>query len=708
LRSIGKGVVIGFISLFFSGFTYLTYPEEILNPPGNGENLPEPPPQSVKWKEGDRETKKADSGSPLIIEADHLEYHKETDTYEAWGSVKMTQERMHLESDYATLDNRTGDALAIGNVWYDDGDSILITERIELNLNTKLGVVYRGRIFQRTDNYYIEGEEMKKVGDDIYEIRRGSFTTCDPPLPSWRFRGKDVRIYLDDNISGRGIVFYIKDIPLLYTPYIKVPIKKERHSGFLLPRIGYNNQKGLIFDNAYFWAMADNMDSTFSLDYKGKIGLGAGIEYRYILSKDARGELFNYYLRDRELKKDFWELRFNHDHRITEGLQGKANIIYLSEPIFYKRFSTLTEERIQRGLESNLLLSKSWQTGRLYLLGQYRQDLTQSNAGTLQKLPELGYLLTNYRIGELPLYLSFESTAINFWRKTGIKGQRLNIYPQVSSTMNLGRGFILSPRMGFRERLYWTEGDSINKQIYDAGATLGTKIFKVFDVDGLWGMDKIKHSIEPSISYLFIPEVDQNGLPQFDNLDFIQKTNMATYSLTNHLLGRIGEGEKKRVFEFLTLRLSQGYDINKDKEPFTDVLVEGNLRTTDFLSFNASSTYNPYKRDITSFNSSLLLRGNSPWHISLEERYIKSPESLFIISEAGARVSRSLDFYGRIWYDATQKIVRETDLTGRYSSQCWSLNIVYIGRPEETQFLVTIDLKGIGTLKLPAFSERGM
>lgn len=661
-------------------------------------------------KDGSREGvfNRSDRETPVIIEADHLEYYKDIDTYEAWGSVKITQDKSHLESDYATLDNRSGDAMAIGNVWYEDGDSILIADRLELNLNTKLGVVYKGRIFHRPDNYHIEGEEMERLGEDVYEIKRGSFTTCDALVPPWRFRGKDVKVHLNDNISGRGIVFYIKDIPFLYTPYIRVPIKKERHSGFLLPRIGYSDQKGFIFDNAYFWAMADNMDSTFYLDYWSKIGLGAGLEYRYILSKDVRGDIFNYYLKDRELRKKFWEFRFNHDHRITERLQGKANIIYLSEPIFYKRFSTLTEERIQRGIESNILLSQSWQTSRLYLLGQYRQDLTQSNAGTLQKFPELGYVLTNYRIGELPLYVGFESTAINFWRKTGTKGQRLNVYPQVSSTLNLGRGFIFSPRMGFRERVYWVEGDTINKQIYDVGATLSTKIFKVFDVEELWRMNKIKHSIEPSISYTFIPEVDQQTLPRFDIYDFIQKTNMVSYSLTNRLIGRFGDGKNKRIFEFLALKLSQGYDFNKEVEPFSDVIIEATLKTLELLSFNTSSTYNPYRGDITTFNSSITLRGNSPWHISLEERYIKDPESLFIMSEAGARVFQSLDFYGRVWYDATQKKVRETDLRGTYSSQCWALNLIFIERPEETQFLITIDLKGLGTVKLPAFSQRGL
>lgn len=653
--------------------------------------------------------KKIEKEAPVEIEAEHLDYFKETDTYKLWGSVKITQEKAHLEADYATLDNRTGDAVALGNVWYDDGDSILISEKIELNLNTKFGVIYKGKIFNRPDNYHIEGDIIEKHGEDLYEISKGSFTTCDALVPSWRFRGKDVDVQTNDHITGLGVVFYIKDIPVLYTPYIRVPIKKERTSGFLFPRFGYSNQKGFIFDNAFYWAMADNMDATFFLDYRSKTGVGSGLEYRYVLSKDARGDSYIYHIRDKEDKKDFWEYRFNHDQQLPEGIYGRANIIYLSDPAYYQRFSTLTEERIQTGIESNIIVSKNWLTGRLYLLGNYRQDLTAlSNAGTLQKLPELGYFLTNYKVGEFPIYLGLESTAINFWRKTGIKGERLNLYPQISSNLNLGRGFTFSPRAGFRERLYNVEGDTFNSNVYDVGASISTKIFRIFDLSGNGGMNKIKHSIEPSISYSFIPDIDQSKLPQFDSFDLIPKTNLVSYSLANRLVGRFGEGEKKRTFEFFTLRLSQGYDIEKDQEPLTDILIEANLRTPELLSFNASSTYSPYSGYLTAFNSSIGLRGKRPWHITVEETYTKIPESLFILTEAGTRISQSLDFTGRVWYDATQKSVRETDLRGTYSSQCWALNFIYIGRPEETQFLMTVELKGLGAVRLPSFTSRGL
>jgi LPS-assembly protein len=723
LRGIKKWVILSITILFFTGSPFLIYGEERLTieskeketTPLTKKDEKEAVSPILPVKEKPKSPKKPDKEAPITIEADRIEYIKETDTYEAWGSVKITQEKAHLESDYATLDNISGDALAVGNVWYDDGESVLITDRIEMNFNTKLGIIYKGRIFHRPDNYHIEGEEIEKIGESIYEIKKGSFTTCDALVPPWRFRGRDMKVHLDENITGKDIVFYIKGLPCLYTPYLKVPIKKERHSGFLLPRIGYSDQKGYIMQNAYYWAMADNMDSTYYLDYRSKIGFGAGMEYRYIFSNNVRGDIHNYFVRDKELKKDFWELKFNHKHPITKTIDGKANIIYLSEPIYYQRFSTMTEERIQRGLESNVELSQDWSASRLYVRGQYKQNLVQSNADTLQRLPEIGYNITTYKFGELPIYFGLESTDVNFWRKVGQEGQRLNIYPQISSSLNLGRGFVFSPRAGFRERVYLIEDQKTDKGIYDFGTTIGTKIFRILEVDGIGGMSRMKHAIEPSLSYAFVPEVNQDNLPKFDEYDSIQKTNKVTYSLTNRLIGKFVEGEKKRTFEFFTLKLSQDYDFNslKNKQkPLTDILTEATFRTPHFLSLNLSSAYNPYVGYMTSLNSSIKIMGNSRWHVSIDETYTKSTstkeKTLFFTSEGSLKLSKSIDLFGKIWYDGKQKKVMESDIKGTYTSQCWAFTLIFINKPEEKQFLMSIDLKGLGTVKLPSFSQRAI
>ena len=68
-------------------------------------------------------------------------------------------------------------------------------------------------------------------------------------------------------------VFYIKGIPVLYSPYIVLPIKTKRQTGFLIPTVGYNTMDGFKIKEAFFWAIADNIDATIYADYRSEKGL---------------------------------------------------------------------------------------------------------------------------------------------------------------------------------------------------------------------------------------------------------------------------------------------------------------------------------------------------------------------------------------------------------------------------------------------------
>ncbi|NIQ93611.1 MAG: LPS-assembly protein LptD, partial [Desulfuromonadales bacterium] len=95
----------------------------------------------------------------------------------------------------------------------------------------------------------------------------------------------------------------------------------------------------------------------------------------------------------------------------------------------------------------------------------------------------------------------------------------------------------------------------VGKGIYDVFAHLGTRLSRTFDVGGRH-VDKIRHSVEPEVGYLYIPREDQSDLPQFDRLDRIEATNRLRYALTNRLTARLDSKSGARYHEFLYLRLS--------------------------------------------------------------------------------------------------------------------------------------------------------
>jgi len=100
-------------------------------------------------------------------------------------------------------------------VWLDraapafDGPDRLVGERIDYNLKTGTGVVYKGSAVA-APFYHLSAERMDRTGDSIYEMRRGVFTTCEGDDPPWSFRFGSGTADLDDIVYGRDASFWVR------------------------------------------------------------------------------------------------------------------------------------------------------------------------------------------------------------------------------------------------------------------------------------------------------------------------------------------------------------------------------------------------------------------------------------------------------------------------------------------------------------------
>src|SRR3569832_1452309 len=180
-----------------------------------------------------------------------------------------------------------------------------------MDINTQLGVLYDAKLFIKSDNYYVEGEVMERVAVDRYELEGGSLTSCDcPEDPDWQLRGKKFRIHMDHYLVARDVVFYANGIPVFYLPYLVYPVKTERQSGFMIPRIGLSSRYGFRYSQDFYWVIAQNQDATISMDHRGSKGDGVGLQYRYVLAEESRGELKTDYFFDRDNKVGRWDLSY--------------------------------------------------------------------------------------------------------------------------------------------------------------------------------------------------------------------------------------------------------------------------------------------------------------------------------------------------------------------------------------------------------------
>jgi len=135
----------------------------------------------------------------------------------AVGNVEITRGQSRLLADRVELNRDTGQAVAQGKVVFYDGPDRLVGERIDYNLKTGTGVVYNGSAVS-APYYHLSAERMDRVGDSVYEVRRGVFTTCEGDDPAWSFHFDSGNADLDDIVYGRDASFWIKSVPVLPPP----------------------------------------------------------------------------------------------------------------------------------------------------------------------------------------------------------------------------------------------------------------------------------------------------------------------------------------------------------------------------------------------------------------------------------------------------------------------------------------------------------
>ncbi|RJQ24001.1 MAG: LPS-assembly protein LptD [Nitrospiraceae bacterium] len=641
------------------------------------------------------------------ISADRLEHLSQTNTYIAKGDVRIVFEGATLRADEITLNNATGDAVATGNVAYEDTEAVIRADKIEMNVRTKLGVLRNGDIFYKRQNAFIHGENIKKVGDTTFSIDKAAFTTCDAEIPAWHISGKDITVTQHDSLSAWHTKFYIKNTPVLYTPYFFAPLIRQRQTGFLFPSFGYSSTRGRYYKQGFFWAIEDNQDASVYLDYYSEKGLAEGLDYRYILGPETNGEFWAYHVRDNNPDRDLYEFKTYHNQKLPHDISGYLKLHAVSESDYYETldstsfgrfglsswesspFGFASEERLQKYLESDLHISKPFDAGRTYFLAQARQSLEGKSNEIPQSLPEAGFIVNTMSGGPFSFNASF--TGVNFWRKDGQKGQRYDINPNLY--LSFGRAVNITQKIGLRDTAYFLDNPTVsqNRFLYDLSTTFTTRLLKTYPA--------FVHLIEPSVEYEYIPSSDDEDIPFFDSIDTIPKTSSINYSFTNRLSGSTSLNLESRF------RLSQSYSLLDVDENFSPVLAEAVL-SSDNADLHLNSSYNVYDGQLTETVASLTFRGPKGY-LTLGENYRRASELDQMTFEAGLNKPVTLynkplpvDLMARLWYDLNGNGIQELTFKTTYTRQCWALAVSYNRKPDEYQIIFAVELKGLGTVQL--------
>lgn len=638
---------------------------------------------------------------PVTVTADSLDYDRTNDRYVAIGNVKIKQEGLQLEADKVVLDNKTGEATAEGNVYLQDKGDVMHAEKMQINMNTRDGSILNGEVFIEKDNLHVKGAMIERLSDTVYHIEKGTITTCDEE--EWFLRAEALNIDMERYATGRSLSFNVAGLPMLYTPYFLFPVRRQ--TGFLLPAdIGYSSSDGFFTNNAFFWAISEYKDMTIYSDYRTRVGHGTGLEYRYMNSRESAGQMYYKFFDQYHSGESRWNFQFQHDEEYAEDLSGRVDINLVSDELYFYDLDKKLQNRSKPYLDSNAFYVERWDTSSLYLTGQYSIDLTGTNKNTVQKLPELRYTIYDETLVG-PLHLSFEGSAANITKQEESGARRVDINPRLTAAFG-SRGLSFTPKVGVRATFYDRSADTVEpteRKYSYAGADVNARVSRVYGVDGETGIGQVRHSIEPTISYSYVPFVEQGEIPRFDFVDSVSEQNHVSISLINRVTAHYKDAKaasNRTTFDVMVFRLSRSYDFTVAREqgglshPGSEVLGELYLRTPRRFSMSATGSYNTYDRVVSSHSESA---GFTAGVVSLNLTHSFSQGiAEYLISGAGLTFSKWA-LHTKVSRDILNKKTMEEDYLVDYASQCWRVSLTYSVLPGEYRYTVMVDLKGLGS-----------
>ena len=231
---------------------------------------------------------------PVEVDADRLEAKQGgTAVYE--GDVKVRQGVRKFDSDYAQLDQKSRDVIAIGNIYYNDGQITVTSDKtLKSNLDTKNSELEEGK-------YQVHGSPVRGFAEKVtmtnnnqnITLEGAQYTTCPPGQEVWTLKAGSIDIDQSE-VFGEAwnASLWLYDYPVFYFPYINFPIKDERKTGLLYPGYTQSSKNGMDITQPFYWNIAPNYDATITSRFMDRRGLMEQVEFRYMPDPAHVGSLY--------------------------------------------------------------------------------------------------------------------------------------------------------------------------------------------------------------------------------------------------------------------------------------------------------------------------------------------------------------------------------------------------------------------------------
>ncbi len=696
---------------------------------------------------------------PWTLEADRITYRNNPQEVSAEGDVVMRRREKNsdipllLEADAVTYRVERSQVEATGNVTLKEKSGTISAADVHLNLREHTGRLSATTVTLADQEIMFSGKLAEKTGEARYIFHDGLVTSCrttGDEAPDWSINWKKADITVDGLAFLKHATFKIKKVPLLYIPYLILPAKTTRQTGFLFPEISHSSRDGGGLIAPLFINLSPSSDLTFYPGYYEKRGGFSGLEFRHLFGENSRATLAANYQHDRtedqgpaggddDYRQDGF-LRTEHDRY---WLRGKADHHFSRDTVLHLDIDTVSDQdylhEYRDGItgftESNLDFLEDFNRGLQEATLNFRESILQiagqgeMSGGGLEvrytdnplsdytgdeALHTLPRILFDSRqpFADLPVSFGWDSEYVHYRPEEGIGYQRLDLEPSLIMPIPFGSLVEGSVIGRFRETLYnietvnsadaWDSAETQNRNSINFTTNVATLLARDFPVHG----DRVlNHAFRPNLRYNFLENSDQSDLPDLDNVDRLEDDNSLTMELHNYFRTSASgpEGFSARQIGFL--KLSQSYDLTEarrrpadpadSRHPFSDIALDLEISPLNRLYFRYQTALNVYGEGVSRYN--------------LQGRYSNSrKDSLIVDYDYSKGEARNLSLSSRFkltsylaaGYSTTRSLLLDhtTDETISliFTAQCWQMELASTRDSEDRRVMLTFSLTGIG------------
>ncbi|MCD8566098.1 MAG: LPS-assembly protein LptD [Burkholderiaceae bacterium] len=563
-----------------------------------------------------------------------------------------------LSAGYLRYDDRTNEVDARINARLVQDGNVIVGPSMRYNLDTDEGEVESPEFWLSNGGSGI-GSKAVMTNRNELTIDDVTYTACPCPEPAWWITALESNFDYDANEGEAwGAVLFFKGMPILASPYLTFPIRRERKSGFLAPTFAITSQSGYEMTLPYYLNLAPNYDATLQLRPMSKRGVQLGGDFRY-LGKTFNGTIAGTYLqKDQELGIDRWLYSTQHSQSFGGGFYGGWNISGVSDDDYFKDFSILAvnQATITALPRSGWVGwgSKFWSAQVNYSTFQTLGDITPQ----YNLVPAVTLTGSRYNYGGFDVVMDnsaiwFERAKNDAGQQLGPNGQRFVSYPQISYPI-VQPGYYITPKVGLHMTRYETTWQPGLPE--DQFRPSNSRVLPIMSIDAgmtferdasFFGHDAIQ-TLEPRIYYLNVPYRDQSNFPVYDTTlsdfsfsqafqeniytggwDRIANANQLTVALGSRYLNATTGEERAYValgqrfyFEDQLVTLP-GERARTDVE--SEYLISAGADLTNTLSTALDLQYNPYDN---SWDRAQIVARFNPKRaaaISVSYRYQRNP-----------------------------------------------------------------------------------